>query len=142
MADWMVGIGTLIIGLGTIGLAYAALKTIPDKISARYKDKDIITLYQKVVYRMYIDVESSPQGMSFSLPEDLEQLTKLLLERYPIVGSKEDADRLMDDLMLDDYFQHVQGNATVLKTSKWNPRDRTQKVKSKVDNLPGDQDRG
>lgn len=140
--NWIVGIGTFAIGLGTIGLAYAALKTIPEKISARYKDKDIIALYQKVVYRMYREVEASKEGMPFSLPKDLERLTKLLIKRYPQVGSKEDADRLMDDLMLDDYFQHVAGNATVLKTSKWNPKDRTQRVKPKVDTLPGDQDKG
>ena len=136
----MIGIGTFLIGLGTIGLAFAALKTIPDKLGARYKNKDIITLYQKVVYRMYRKVEASEHGMSFSLPKDLEQLTKLLLDRYPEVGSKENADRLMDDLMLDNYFQYVQGNTTVLKTSKWNPKDRTQKVKQKVETLPGDQD--
>jgi len=142
MADWMIGAGTLAIGIGTIGLAYAALKTIPEKLTARYKDKDLITLYQKVVYRMYREVEASEQGMPFNLPKDLERLTRLLLERFPQVGSKEDADRLMDDLMLDDYFQHVQGNATVLKTTKWNPRDRTQEVKPKVNTLPGDQDKG
>ena len=140
--NWMVGIGTFAIGLGTIGLAYAALKTIPEKIGARYKNKDIITLYQKVVYRLYRDVEASAEGICFSLPKDIEQLTKLLLKRYPQIGSKEDADRLMDDLMLDDYFQYVQGNATVLKTSKWNTKDRKQKVQPKVDTLPGDQDRG
>ena len=78
--NWMVGIGTIAIGLGTIGLAYAALKTIPEKIGARYKDKDIITLYQKVVYRMYSDVAASTEGICFSLPKDVEQLTKLLLE--------------------------------------------------------------
>jgi len=141
MADWMTGIGMLTIGIGTLGLAYAALKTIPEKITARYKDKDLITLYQKVVYRMYRKVEASVQGMPFSLPNDLEQLTRLLIEHFPQIGSKEDADRLMDDLMLDDYFQYVAGNTTVLKTAKWNPKDRTQKVKPKIDTLPGAQDK-
>jgi len=138
MTDWITGIGTLAIGMGTLGLAYAALKTIPDKIAARYKDRDLINLYQKVVYRMYREVEASEQGMSFSLPNDLEQLTRLLIQRFPQIGNKEDAYRLMDDLMFDDYFQCVAGNATVLKTAKWNPKDRTQKVKPKVDILPGD----
>ena len=136
--NWFVGIGTLFIGVGTLGLAYAALKTIPEKLTQRYKDKELIKLYQKVVYRMYRDVEASSEGITYSLPEDVEQLTKLLIKRYPQIGSKEDADRLMDDLMLDDYFQHVAGNTTVLKTSKWDPRDRTKKVKPKIDTLPGD----
>jgi len=139
--NWLVGIGTLAIGIGTIGLAYAALKTIPEKLGKLFKDKKIVTLYQKVVYRMYREIEASEQGIAFSLPQDVEQLTKLLLQRYPQIGSKEDADCLMDDLMLDDYFKYVQGNATVMKTSKWNTRDRTQKVKPKFENLPSDDDK-
>lgn len=85
---------------------------------------------------MYRDVEAGEEGIIFSLPKDVEPLTKLLLKKYPQIGSKEDADRLMDDLMLDDYFKYVQGNTTVMKTARWNPRDRTQIVKPKVEDLP------
>jgi len=42
----------------------------------------------------------------------------------------------LDDLMLDDYFKYVEGNATVLKTAKWNPKDRTKMVEPKVSELP------
>lgn len=138
--NWLVGIGTLALGGGTIALSYAALKTIPEKLGMHYKEKEIISLYQKVIYRMYREVEASEQGITFSLPQDVEQLTNILLQRFPQIGSKEDADRLMDDMMLDDYFKYVQGNATVMKTSKWNPRDRTQQVKPKVEDLPSDDD--
>lgn len=136
--NWMVGLGTILIGGGTIGLAYAALKTIPDKLSQRHKDQELIRLYQKVVYRMYREAEASNEGIVFSLPKDIEELTKLLVKRNPQIGSKEDADRIMDDLMLDDYFKYVQGNATVLKTAKWNPKNRSEHVKHKIDDLPNE----
>jgi hypothetical protein len=42
----------------------------------------------------------------------------------------------MDDLMLDDYFKYVQGNATVIKTAKWDTLDRSKKIKPKVEDLP------
>jgi len=46
--NWTIGIGTLAIGFGTSLLGYAAIVTIPRKIGERYKDKDLITLYQRV----------------------------------------------------------------------------------------------
>lgn len=137
--NWAVGIGTILFGVGTIMLGGAALLALP-KISQRYKDPEIITLYQKVVYRMYRQVEASPQGMPFALPEDVEQLTNLLVNRFPEIGSKDDADKLMDDLMLDDYFKTVQGNATVLRTAKWDPKDRTKDVDPTIEDLPSDED--
>lgn len=134
--NWMTGLGNLMLGVGTLFLAYAAIKKIPDTLRLHHKDKELVSLYQKVVYRMYRDVEASEAGMAFSLPKGLPQLTDLLFQKYPQIGSRVDADRLMDDLMLDDYFKYVEGNATVLKTAKWNPKDRTKMVEPKVSELP------
>lgn len=53
--NWAVGLGTILIGVGTLGIAYGAVKTIPDKISASHKDPELIKLYQKVVYRDFGD---------------------------------------------------------------------------------------
>ena len=140
LTSWITAVGTLLIGFGTIGMAYGAISSIPRKLGQHYKSKEIISLYQKVVFRMYRQVEASTQGISFRVPEDVEQLTKLLIQKFPQIGTKEDADRIMDDLMLDDYFRTVRGNATVIETAKWDPRDRTKKVKPKVEDLPsGDQ---
>ena len=136
--NWLLGIGSLLLGLGTVGIAFAGLKTIPDKIGEQHKDKELVALYQKAIFRMYRKVEASSEGITFSMPNDLEQLTKLLLNNYPQIGTKEDADRIIDDLMLDNYFQTVVGNATVIKTAKWDPKDRTKKVAPLVSNLPGD----
>ena len=49
--NWAVAFGTILIGIGTIGIAYGAAMAIPDKINASHKNPDLIKLYQKVVYR-------------------------------------------------------------------------------------------
>lgn len=136
--NWTVGIGTILIGLGTIGIAWGAVKSIPDRISAQHKDKEIITLYQRAIYRMYMDVAASTKGMPFNLPKDLDKLTDILIQKYPFIGDKKSVERLMDDLMEDNYFQYVQGNATVLKTTKWDSGDRSKKVNPKIEDLPKD----
>lgn len=137
--NWAVGLGTMLIGFGTIGIAYGAVKTIPDKILASHKDPELIKLYQKVVYRMFADVYASPEGMTCSLPGDLEQLTKLLIKRYPNIGNIEAAGKILDDLMTEGYFQTVVGNTTVLKTARWDPKTK-KPLPPDVDNLPTDND--
>lgn len=52
------------------------------------------------------------------------------------MGSKEDADTMIDDLMEDDYFKYIQGNATEMKTAKWNTRNRKRKTQQKIEDLP------
>ncbi len=135
--NWTVGIGTLLIGLGTLGIAYGAVKTIPDRIKATHKDPDVVKLYQKVVYRMFQEVYASSDGNKLSLPKDLDQLTKLLIKMFPNVGDREAADKILDDLMLDGYFKTVVGNATVMKTSKWDPKTK-KPLPPDVENLSSD----
>lgn len=134
--NWTLGLGTLLIGFGTLGVAWAAVKEIPKALEKRGKNDDLIKMYQRVVYRLYREVEASSEGITASLPGDFEQLTKLLHERYPQLGSLENVQSMMDDLMLDGYFKHVRGNATVLVTSKWDPKDRSKKVEPDIENLP------
>lgn len=43
----------------------------------------------------------------------------------------------MDDLMTDGYFQTVVGNATVVKTAKWDTKSRKPK-KPDIASLPSD----
>lgn len=136
--NWFSGVGNLFLGLGTIGLAFAALKTIPDKLSRKYKDPELVALYQKVFYRMYRNVEASSEGMPLSLPRDIEALSNLIIQKYPEAGAKENVHKMLDDLMLDDYFKFVQGNATVMKTIKWNPKNRSEPVPPKVEDIPND----
>ena len=78
------------------------------------------------------------EGGTLSLPGDFEQLANLLHSKHPQLGSLENVQSMMDDLMLDDYFKHVRGNATVLVTSKWDPTDRSKKVDPDIENLPPD----
>jgi hypothetical protein len=134
--NWGSGFGTLLIGLGTIGIAWAAVKTIPKALEKRHKSDDLIKMYQRVVYRLYREVEASSQGITFSLPGDFEQLSKLLHSTHPNLGSLENVQTMMDDLMLDGYFKTVRGNATVMVTSKWDPKDRSKKVNPDMENLP------
>lgn len=54
-ANW----GTFLIGLGTLGLAWAAINTIPKTLRNDAKSNDLIKMCQRVVYRFYRDVESS-----------------------------------------------------------------------------------
>jgi hypothetical protein len=133
--NWTVGFGTILIGFGTIGIAYGALKTIPDKISASHKNPDLIKLYQKVVYREFQKMYASSEGITFSLPEDLEQLTKLLLQKFPNIGDREAAGKILDDLMIDGYFKTVVGNGTVMKTAKWDTKSR-KSLSPDLENLP------
>lgn len=134
--SWFSGAGDFLMGLGTIGLAFAALKTIPDKLSKKYKDPQLVELYQKIFYRMYRNVEASPEGITLSLPRDIEALSRLLIQKYPEVGAKESVYKMLDDLMLDDYLKFTQGNATVMKTIKWNPKNRDEPVPPKVEDIP------
>jgi hypothetical protein len=133
-----VGLGTVLVGTGTLLLGRAGLKNIPRALSQRSKDMDLIRLYQKVVYRMYREIEASPEGMAYALPEDLDQLSNLLVKTFPQIGGREAADRLLDDLMLEDYFKTVRGNTTVVETAKWDPADRSRRVDPKSENLPQD----
>jgi len=135
--NWAVGFGTILIGIGTIGIAYGAVKTIPDRISARHKDPELIKLYQKVVYREFQKMCASSEGITFSLPQDLEQLTKLLLQKFPNIGDREATEKILDDLMIDGYFKTVVGNATVMKTSRWDTKSR-KPLSPDVENLPKD----
>lgn len=121
---WTVGFGTLLLGIGTIGIAYGAVKKIPEKIQATHKDPVTVKLYQKVVYRAFQEVQASEEGMPFSLPKDLEQLTDLLLDKYPFIGDREAVATILDDLMLDGYFKTVKGNAVVVETAKWDTKTR------------------
>lgn len=120
-SDLFSGLGALATGAGTIGLAYAAVKKIPKAIQQRNKSQEVIRLYQKVVYRMYRDVEATQEGILVSLPKDLQALMELLVKKHPQVGSIEDARKLMDDLMLDDYFRVVVGNQVAEKIVNWEP---------------------
>lgn len=135
--SWAVGFGTILIGIGTLGIAYGAIKVIPDKIKATHKDPELIKLYQKVIYRKFQELYASSEGITFSLPQDLEQLTNLFVKRFPDIGNREAADMILDDLMLDGYFKTVVGNATVMKTSKWNTKTR-KPLEPEVENLPKD----
>jgi hypothetical protein len=134
--NWLVGLGTLAIGIGTIGIAYAGLKTIPEKFGTKSKNKELIKSYQQVIYRMYKEVVSSGEGVILRLPKDIDKITKIMIEKHPQIGSNEDAICFMDDLMEDDYFKSVQGNATVMKTAKWNSKNRKESVKPKIEDLP------
>lgn len=136
--SWFSGAGNLLLGIGTIGLAYAALKTIPDQFAKKYKDPQLVELYQKVFYRMYRNVEASREGISLTLPGDIEALSQLIIQRYPEVGSKEGVYKMLDDLMLDDFLKIIQGNATVMKTIKWDPKDRGKPVQPIVEDIPSE----
>ena len=119
---WLSGVGAVATGAGTVGLAYAAVKAIPRAIAQRHKSQEVIRLYQKAVYRMYRNAEASEEGMPFSLPADLEPLLQILVRRHPELGTHDDVRKLMDDLMLDDYFKTTVGNQVVEKTAKWAPK--------------------
>ena len=133
------GFGTILIGIGTIGIAYGTVMVIPKKIYASHKNPDLIKLYQKVVYREFQEMYASSEGITFSLPQDLELLTKLLLKKFPNIGGREAADKILDDLMIDGYFKTVVGNATVMKTSRWDTKSR-KPLPPDVENLPKDDD--
>lgn len=119
---WLSGAGALATGIGTIGLAYAAVRAIPKALLQRHKSEVTIRLYQRVVMRMYREAEASSDGIALSLPADLDALTQLLVKRHPAIGTFDDARSLMDDLMLDDYFKTVVGNQVVERTAKWKPQ--------------------
>jgi hypothetical protein len=136
--NWFSGMGNFLVGLGTIGLAYAALKTIPEQFAKKYKDPHLVELYQKVFYRMYRNVEASREGIVLTLPHDIEALSQLIIQRYPEVGSKDSVYKLLDDLMLDDFLKITQGNATVMKTIKWDPKDRGKPVPPIVEDIPSE----
>ena len=133
-ANW----GTFLIGLGTLGLAWAAIKTIPKALKKDAKSDELIKMYQRVVYRLYREVEASTEGMPFSLPGDFEQLSKLLHRNYPQLGSLANVQAMMDDLMIDGYFKTVRGKTDVLVTHKWDPKDRSKKIDPEIENLPSD----
>ena len=135
--NWAVGFGTILIGFGTIGIAWGAIKIIPDKIKAIHKDPELVKLYQKVISREFQKLYASPTGITFSMPQDLDQLTKLFVKQFPEIGDREAADKILDDLMLDGYFKTVVGNATVLKTAKWDTKTR-KPLDPEVENLPED----
>lgn len=82
---------------------------------------------------------ASIEGITLSLPKDLEQVTKLLLQKFPNIGDREAADKILDDLMIDGYFKTVVGNATVMRTSRWDPKSR-KPLSPDVENLPKDDD--
>lgn len=123
-SDLLSGFGAVATGAGTLGLAYAAVKKIPKAIQQRNKSQELIRLYQKVVYRMYRDIEATQEGILLSLPRDLQALMELLVKKHPQVGPIEDARKLIDDLMLDDYFKFVAGNQVAEKIAKWEPEKR------------------
>lgn len=132
VANW----GTLFMGLGTIGLAYAAIKKLPEALNKDAKSQDVIKMYQRVVYRMFREVEASEEGRPFSLPSDREKLFELMFQKFPQLGSLDKTRAMMDDLMLDKYFKHVRGNADVLVTVQWDPVDREKKVDPVIENVP------
>jgi hypothetical protein len=119
---WLSGMGAVATGVGTIGLAYAAVRAIPRAIAQRHKSREIIRLYQNVIYRIYRGTEASEGGMALSLPQDLHTLIELLIRRHPELGSSDDARKLMDDLMLDNYFKSTVGNQIVERIAKWEPK--------------------
>ena len=119
---WLSGVGAVATGVGTIGLAYAGVRAIPKAIAQRNKSQEVVRLYQKVVYRMYRHAEASAEGILLSLPSQLEPLIQLLVAKHPEVGTHDDARKLMDDLMLDDYFKSTVGHQVVEKTAKWVPQ--------------------
>ena len=125
------------VGIGTLGIAYGAIKTIPDRIKATHKDPELIKLYQKVVYRKFQELYASPIGIAYSLPQNLDQLTDLFVKHFPDIGDREAADKIFDDLMLDGYFKTVVGNANVMKTAKWDTKTR-KPLEPEVENLPKD----
>ncbi len=134
--NWFSGLGNFLVGLGTIGLAFAALKTIPDRFGKKYKDPNLVELYQKVFYRMYRNVEATREGIVLTLPRDIEALSALIIQRYPEAGSKDSVCKLLDDLMLDDFLKITEGNATVMKTIKWDPKDRSKPVPPIIEDIP------
>ena len=130
------GLGTLALGVGTVLVGVAGLKTIPRALREKHKDEGLIKLYQRVVYRMYKEVTSSSEGIAYSLPKDRDQIADLMIRRFPQIGDRDTVRRLMDDLMLDDYFKYVHGNTTVMKTVKWDPEDPSKAVDPIVEDLP------
>ena len=83
-------------------------------------------------------MHASPEAMPLSLPKDLEVLTNLFVQRFPEIGDDDAASAILDDLMLDGYFQTVVGNAAVVKTARWDTKTR-KPLDPEINNLPKDQ---
>lgn len=121
------GLGTLIIGIGTIAIGYGAIKSIPEQLRKRSGpeiDPELMKRYRMFAMRALARVEADNMGLAgrTEFPNNFNTFLPLLVESFPQLGTIDDAEMIITDLMRAGKIQYstrLENNTPILRTIYW-----------------------